>query len=295
MNWFLDWDGTVTTTDTLSIVASIGYRKNRNENLLPWSHFSEAYRSDYESHAARHKPNENSGISFEQFFAWQESLVEVERASLERVERSGMFANLREREVDEAARRAVASQTVVFRPGLGTLLDIIRTRDGRITIVSVNWSRRFIYSCLQSTTELQHHRKLENITIRANEIEFGSSGRLSRAFEKEDRGIWTAGDKARVMGEEVKAGPEQRPSIYVGDSSSDLQCLLLADLGICVRDDKPGSEQQSLQEILAWLDIPCHWIGDYHTVKNDGVGRHLWWARDFQEISNSGLLQGNLR
>lgn len=289
MNLFLDWDGTITTTDTLSIVASSGYRENSIQNLPPWLYFSEAYHSDYEIHAGKHKPAEEAAISLDQFFAWQESLVEVERASVERVERAGVFAHVREREVDEAARRAVDSETVVFRPGLGTLLDFIRTRGGHITIVSVNWSRRFIYSCLQSTTQLQHHQKHGDFTIRANEIEFGSSAKLSRAFEKEDRGIWTAGDKARVMREELEARPEHRPSIYVGDSSSDLQCLLLADLGICIRDDKAGCEQRSLQESLRGLEITCRWIGSYQSARDNGRGKHLWWARDFHEISNSAL------
>lgn len=74
MNWFLDWDGTMTTSDTLSIVASIGYQKNRSQSFPSWSHFAEAYMSDYRMHAARNQAEDRSGISLEQFSAWQEIL-----------------------------------------------------------------------------------------------------------------------------------------------------------------------------------------------------------------------------
>lgn len=90
MLWFLDWDGTMTTTDTLSVVASIG--KNRDQKLPPWSHFTEAYVSDYEAHKAKHKPKGKAGTSLSTFLVWKESLSEVERASVERVERADIFA-----------------------------------------------------------------------------------------------------------------------------------------------------------------------------------------------------------
>jgi thiamine phosphate phosphatase / amino-HMP aminohydrolase len=291
MDLVLDWDGTITTKGTLSVVASIGYKRNSSQILPPWSHFSEAYGSDYQMHAARHKAEGNNGISLEHFFAWQESLVGAERASVERVERAGIFANVTERDVDDAARRAVESRTVVLRPGLSSLLDKAHVRGSRITIVSVNWSGRFIHSCLRTAQELQHSPLHQDIHIRANDIESGSSSRLSRTFEKEDRGIWTAGDKARVMDEELKAGAEPRLSVYIGDTSTDLPCLLLADVGICLRDSELGSEQRSLQEILTELDIPCNWIEKYNISRDDGPGRRLWWARDFHEICNSALFQ----
>ena len=286
----------MTTSDTLSIVASIGYQKNWSQSLPPWSYFSEAYISDYRTHAAGDQARHRSGISLEQFFAWQESLVVVERASVERVEQAGIFANVTEGDVDEAARRAVESQRVVMRPGLISLLDNLQAQGNRVTVVSVNWSSRFIRSCLRSFQGPQHGKASGEVHIRANDIKLGSNGRLSRTFEKENRGIWTAGDKARVMREGVKAGPGQQLSVYVGDSLTDLPCLLLADVGVCIRDEQSGSEQQSLRETQAKLDISCQWIGEYIPARNGGLDRkdrNLWWARDFQEICTSNLvLQG---
>ncbi len=106
MNWFLDWDGTMTTKDTLLVIASIGYSKSSSQNLPPWSQGSQAYGLDYKTHAAEYKPDMQKTISLEQLFAWQESLVDVERASVERVERAYIFANITEEDVDNAASQA---------------------------------------------------------------------------------------------------------------------------------------------------------------------------------------------
>ncbi len=142
-----------------------------------------------------------------------------------------------------------------------------------------------------SMIKLRHNNEHRNIRIHANEIEFGPSGKLSRTFEKEDWGIWTAHDKEKVVEEALETASEQHSSIYVGDSSSDLPCLLLADVGICIKDEKLGSEQRSLREALTKLDIPRHWIGEYDSTRIDACARNLWWARDFHDIYNSALLQ----
>ena len=296
MHWFLDWDGTVTTRDTLSVLASIGYSKNRNENLPPWSHFLEAYESDHAAHRAKHKAEGQVTTSLRDILAWQESLVDVERASVERVERSGIFANVTTADIDNAAKDAMQSRGVILRPGLDALVKAIHERDECITIVSLNWSARFIQSCLANALELQTGNKPFTFKVLANNIELGSGGRLSRVFEDEDRGIWIAQDKERVMRLEIQTERQWRDPIYVGDSPSDLLCLLLANVGICIRDEELSGEQGNLQQILQSLGVSCHWIGEYPLKDStaDRAVEQLWWAKDFHEIHNSNLFKGGI-
>lgn len=155
--------------------------------------------------------------------------------------------------------------------------------------------------------------------IVANEIEGlddveGSQGMLSRCFDGgEGGGIWTAGDKGRVLrrlvaqdhGEEEKGGNERERArtVYVGDSVTDLECLMLVDVGICIRDEPLQSGQEALRETLERIGVECRWIGEMehrHVGQSDrglesgsgGGMKGLWWARDFEEIRESALFRG---
>ena len=283
----------MTTADTLSVVASIGYNKHRDQNLPPWLYFTDAYLSDHKAHQAKHESRSGSSTSIGEFLEWQESLVEVERASVERVERAGIFANVTITDIDNAAKEAVQSRSVLLRPGLVSLIEKIQEQGDSTTIVSVNWSARFIHSCLGSAREPRTQAQPPKVDIRANEIGSGSSAKLTRTFAGEDRGIWTARDKERMMLAELQAESQQRNSVYIGDSPSDLSCLLLANVGICIRDNELNNEQSSLQELLRRFNIACQHIEEYsHRRSTDYESfRRLWWAKDFNEIRDSALFE----
>jgi len=68
--------------------------------------------------------------------------------------------------------------------------------------------------------------------------------------------------------------------VYVGDSWTDIECLLAADLGICIRDSPMGSSQAKLAEALTRLGISCLRLKDYKDADEWGVV----WASDFAEI-----------
>jgi hypothetical protein len=53
---YLGWNGTISLTDTLATVATIGYAKNSHKAMPPWSHFSEASMSNSSTHTASYKP-----------------------------------------------------------------------------------------------------------------------------------------------------------------------------------------------------------------------------------------------
>lgn len=291
---FLDWDGTIALTDTLSIIVSIGYAKNAHRELPLWSHFADSYVADYTAHAASYRLQKSDRRSIDQELAWLESLVDVERASIERVEAAGIFTDVTTVDVQAAAVQAAEKDEMRLRPGLVELLEALTQTKGSASIISVNWSGTFITESLKAAGAMEGQCWSFD-GIWANEIEFGTSGKLTRVFAKDSRGIWTAKDKSRMLKEITGMHDRGDISVYVGDSSTDLDCMLFADVGICVRDEPIGSEQKALAEALERLAIPCEWIGDYHSAiepEEDSpvkTGRTLWWARDFKDVADSSL------
>jgi len=132
------------------------------------------------------------------------------------------------------------------------------------------------------------------MVVHANEIqgcdaERGSSGSLGGAEESDIR---TSRDKIRRLPERCQDNLEaethllpsgkQAKVIYVGDSDTDLECLLAADCGIYMQDEPLSSSQTALNEIMTRLHIPSQHVDQLEV--NDGDTHRLWWARDFDEV-----------
>ena len=73
--------------------------------------------------------------------------------------------------------------------------------------------------------------------------------------------------------------------MYIGDSSTDLRCLLEAGQGIVIAA-VDGEKESSLLRTLRRLDYRVGHVDD----RKRGSG--LVWARDFGEIVASGILSG---
>ncbi|KAK8216728.1 hypothetical protein M8818_001691 [Zalaria obscura] len=334
----LDWDGTVTRKDTLSLVASIGYRHhgydmdgrplatsaspNPNPNssiaLKPWNHFVNAYIDDYSAHQSQYIPKTEDRKSLQDERAWLASLSPIENRSVQRVAESRLFQGVTAAEVDEVAQQAVTEGQLELRPGWAKLFMGLREGSEKggerhvLSILSVNWSERFIRSSLRaaaaaSEDEATQYGKLlrsylDNMNIRTNEIAglerpTGSDGRLSTDSVK---GVRTSTDKLaqmplhcrkRLDEEYVEAGSSDEGSVvYVGDSATDLESLLAADVGICMRDEPMGSGQRELAETLARVGVEVRHVKEAQTGTR---GRVVWWARDLAEIADCpGLSPG---
>ncbi|KAL8838290.1 MAG: hypothetical protein Q9170_002187 [Blastenia crenularia] len=309
----LDWDSTLTTTSTLPLIAQTGYSLNDSSSqhnpLLSWNSISSAYLSDYRAHSSAYTPRSSDRKTIQEEFAWLESLRDVERKSIERVEKAGIFRNVERKHVHQAAEAAIKGRKVVLRKGWGELMKIVLQGGGKLGIVSVGWSGEFIRGCLRTATAIEETNvqgeegvgqavDVAGINIRANEILCGAEGKMSRYFEEEgkegDGGIWTARDKRRVMEDVVRDESRGRETVvvYLGDSVTDLECLLSADVGICVRNaGEMSSEQNELEQTLMRLGISCRWIGEARSdniERKSHMGRRssLWWARGLDEACN---------
>ncbi|KAI4122579.1 MAG: hypothetical protein LQ338_005735 [Usnochroma carphineum] len=138
--------------------------------------------------------------------------------------------------------------------------------------------------------------------------ELWEDSRSASDSEPSDNHIFVGGDKALQLdslirhyeAETRKSFPPSSleapvTSIYVGDSTPDLQPLMAADIGIVIRDEgRLKGEQLEMKKILKRLDISLAWIGDLggrgFTLDNITKAR-LWWAHDFDEVVDSGIFR----
>ncbi|CZR66404.1 uncharacterized protein PAC_16305 [Phialocephala subalpina] len=214
----LNWDGTISLTGTLATVALIGYAKNSHKAMPPWSHFLETYMSNIVAHTALYEPRKEDRRALQEEFSWLESLTAIERATI--------------------AKDFSTRQETQLISGLKELLQRLHETGGYASSISVNWSGEFIRAFLRTTMAAEGW-KSPSVAVYANEIISGGNGKMGRHFADDDRRIWTAGDKKRVLAETVKVQDQGvgGKNVYVGDSVTDLDCLLFVDIGICIRGE----------------------------------------------------------
>jgi len=319
----LDWDGTLTKRDTLVLVSRIGYRRHAGDSetdIPPWITFGEAWMNDFKKHSQQYTPAAAQRQTVQQERQWLQSLHPVESNSAARVQSSGLFKGVKADDIDGAANSYVRDGELQLRTGWDELMqEVLRPNEnpegnyekpsasgsgtdgprGEVSILSVNWSRRFIRSSLlAAATSIPENGEgslptyiKDRMTISANEMLKSLDSQQSDKVEKEIR---TSADKLSHMPQRCQetlfSGTYREPMdgepfvIYVGDSATDLECLLAADLGICVRDEPMGSTQKELAETLRRLDIPSRHVAEPSTRDP----RHrLCWASNFEEIRRS--------
>lgn len=263
--------------------------------------------SDYRAHASAYRTPAFDRKTVTQELAWLESLRDMERKSVERAEAAGIIRNVGREDVRRGAEPAVSEGKVRLRKGWKSLIMEVLRRGGRVDVVSVTWSGTFVTTCLRSVAEgIEEPIEITNqgAGVWANEIRGGNEGRMDRYFENDGKegkgGIWTAGDKMRVMNELTALEIEGEITVYVGDSTTDLQCLLSADVGVCIRNaGETSGEQRELEQTLRTLGVGCQWIGRMNPddlnpkPRQDAseIGNRLWWATNFDEICQSPLVQ----
>jgi len=300
----LDWDGTLTRKDTLSLVGQIAYHANPSKSLPPWSDFVTGYINDYTDHTSKYKPAVLGRKSLDQERQWLASLAPIEHKSVERVEASGIFKGVKASHVDHVAKSAVQTGEVQLRSSWDTLLrGFLCHPSNKLSILSVNWSTRFIRQSLLAaaaettcaeTQSLTPH--IEFMKINANEITgldtpSGSDGTLSKDTVS---GIRTSADKLSRMpascqqcsstpfplAEVVKK--KEHVVVYIGDSATDLEALLAADVGICIRDEVMGSSQRELADTLERIGVKVRDISE--GVLLQGTNKILYWTDGFEKV-----------
>ena len=306
INLILDWDGTITAKDTMFAYGKIAdirdARLNREQNgPKMFEGFGKAWIDDYSKHEQAYKPRAHERNAVAEESAWLKSLSSVETSSAERVESSGFFAGVTHSDIATAAKELLEDSAVTLRPGWQDLF--LRAQGGRsprlisnISILSVNWSESFIRASLKAAAQSvvpdgRLLATLDHLTIAANEISGihepgGSSGRLTDANHATIR---TSFDKLHNF-----PSRERYLNVYVGDSATDFDSLLAADLGICIRDDPMGSSSKTLAETMSRVGQEVQHIDRIKAWQQLSTSKsNVLWAQDLAEIvSLLGRLQG---
>ena len=152
---FADWDETITSHDTLCLVAP----PNSTEPTAPppFSYFVQYYSNLISEYEHSFGPRD----TLEQQLAYLQSLGPVERLIVRKVEEKGLFKGVKEEDIKKRAQR------VEFRNGWKEFTEeAMRREDVRLMgILSVNWSNVFISSALR---RIHDDAFMEQFEIRAN-------------------------------------------------------------------------------------------------------------------------------
>lgn len=169
-----------------------------------------------------------------------------------------------------------------------------------LNILSVSWSEDFIRGFLagmldelekrttrsprKSTRGLDAARKWP-IQIWANRIDPDTGMIMPGTYEgfpKDEaiRVLSSCEDKLKVM--TAKMVQYGMKTVYVGDSTTDLECLLGAHIGVVMTDGGGGG---SLMERLRTIGYPCDRLSERRSgYEESGLPRKLWWVNDFLEL-----------
>jgi len=242
---------------------------------------------------------------------WLGSLAGVVEASARRAFGARVWDGVVSDEVKRAVEGAVGAGEVRCRGGwvelVGWVLEWNGGLDnkGRVDVLSVNWSRRFVWECLMAAAAAAAGKSCKAQAI-AGELRMGiyANELPSIAAERDERPDELLGADCRLRTSEDKvkqmtllkcqrtrnpetvdgAGPERDLVVYVGDSTTDLECLLEADIGICIRDDSMGSSQRDLAETCERVGVHVRPVADTH--QHVRTTNTLFWAKDFVEVKS---------
>jgi 2-hydroxy-3-keto-5-methylthiopentenyl-1-phosphate phosphatase len=284
IHWILDWDGTITRRDTLDALVSIAAKSKPDSPVLDeWKRVSEAYMSDYMAALDKLAPGGDMPKTIQEEKKLLRSMKQVEQRSLDRVSESGIFRGLTRQLLDEGAKNAIGSKQVEIRNGFAQFLRHTENRGSdSVHLLSVNWSRHFMSSCLRAADTPVEMRNIFANELNGIGMDLVSNGKIS-PDDEEGMKIISSDDKLEYMEWLCKTRSKSSsptPTVYVGDSWTDIECLLGANLGICIRDDPIGSSQKRLAERLQSLDVRCPRLRDWREADSWQVV----WASDFAEI-----------
>ncbi|KAK5681472.1 hypothetical protein LTS10_006003 [Elasticomyces elasticus] len=277
-----------------------------------WRDLTIAYRDDYRADLGGHYPvvaqmkGEDEHATPEQYVTWLDSLHSVEYARAERISESGFFKGVKLEDITTVVKDALDRGHLKMCKGWNTLFEMSMPTGStdqppiisKLSIISVCWSRLFIWKSLYMAAERLTHlgladkaallNHISGIEIYANEIEglnspLGSTGRMTG-------NVRTARDKAAHMpaysggraATTEKRQDQTTPLVfYAGCCATDYHCLQLADFPIFCDAETIDKHWRGYHEIFRplcsdgwlWYDVR-RWAD----MADRGGAPHAWCA-----------------
>lgn len=278
-HWVLDWDGSITKKDTLDALVKISAAGRPSCPIADhWQRVSQAYMADYTATLNQLVPDGTLPATIREEKRLLSKLRDVEQRSLDRVHSAAIFTGLTKQCIEIGAKQAVQAGQVQLRNGFASFFEHIESqKSNTFTILSVNWSRHFIHSCLGASGVVVASNAIVSNELDGISAGEPSSGRIVPASAGGKHPVASSGDKL-LRFEEMQQ--DNAAKVYIGDSWTDIECLLAAHLGVCVRDDPMGSSQKTLASALERLGVPCPRLKDWRQDSKPAVV----WVRDFAEL-----------
>jgi 2-hydroxy-3-keto-5-methylthiopentenyl-1-phosphate phosphatase len=282
-NIILDFDGTITTKDTISVLANfaLDHQKARGNDLTKaWQEILARYGEDFSNHFENYWPNREERSSPEQEIAYHRSLEEVEMRSFARVSASGLFKGISPDLWRKAGRDMVCSGDVVVCKGFREFISDSLSQGNRCAIVSVNFSKDFISGVLEASASPNASSKIEVLANMADEE--GVISGPSRSGNVMATSSAKLASMRRLLSSWQTHSSSNGKAIYIGDSGTDIECLLAEEvIGIVMSENGDGS----LMEMLQRIEIKVEKLAEYQEGKNGT----LYLASDYRDISNNFL------
>lgn len=274
----VDWDETITTEDTLSILAPNSQEVKQGPNFY---HYQAEYVRDHE----RFVLNFGDIKTKEDLLRYVKDVKVSESETISKVVQGGLFAGTYH------TQRLERLNQVKFRHGWARMAEYISqgAQSGELVsyVVSVNWSKKFIAEGLRrecDTVEIPGLYKPGFSDIFANELEEDAetgtcTGRIVGPYQTEP--LLTGYDKLSIC-EKVAAKNPDSIQVYVGDSLTDWPCLLWADVGILM-----GSNSSLLKKLHAtnWHQSLCP-VEQWLTLNKEEKKSNVVHAKDWNEVQN---------
>lgn len=276
--FILDFDGTITKKDTINAIfkSVLEFQNSRGKDRTEaWKDIVAKYLKDYEAHIQAYNPTEGERSTPAEEIQFYRSLREVEVKSFDRVSESGIFSGISEEEFKDLGRQAVQDGNVVIRDGFEQFLLHINESKAEWAIVSVNFSSAFIRGVLS------YVKRDADILIISNQPDAQGvlKGHRGKVMATSDAKLEAARDLIKPMG-----GASGSRAVYIGDSGTDIECLL-ADgvIGLVISEDR----QSTLLKTMRRIKMNVVHVAEY----DENAVRTVYWARDYLEILQSPLLR----
>lgn len=277
--FILDFDGTITTKDTTSILFNftLTARASEGQDLTAArDEILAKYSEDSSKHTKDYSPRKEQRNTIAQEIEYYRSLSDVENRSFERVSRSGLFRGIASNEWESFASDVVKKGDVVIRAGFSDFVEKVEKSGGIWGVVSVNFSSYFIRGVLASAGV-----EASMVEVLANHPD--ENGILLGPAAGEGRSVMATSDAKLASMKAILNSWRSTPGgpfsnvVYIGDSGTDIECLTEEGLtGIVITKDGNSSLMGTLERI----GVVVKHLDKYQ----DGSEARVYWARDFREI-----------